>query len=105
VMSNLAPMLVLCDSNDLGSFSEPKSKFSNFRPVVLLYDSIPGGVGLSEALFRRIKELFKKCLDLVKVCDCQDGCPSCVGPVSESGAGGKKEALYLLSLLLEESKQ
>jgi DEAD/DEAH box helicase domain-containing protein len=33
-------------------------------------------------------------------CPCENGCPSCVGPASEYGEGGKTETLYLLSLIL-----
>ncbi|MHB8088305.1 MAG: DEAD/DEAH box helicase [Anaerolineaceae bacterium] len=100
LMSNLAPLLVLSEPSDLGSFADPNAKFANMNPVILIYDSIPAGIGLSSSLNDRIRELLEKCQQLVHQCECQDGCPSCVGPVAEMGLGGKKETTYLLDLLI-----
>ena len=36
---------------------------------------------------------------LVAACSCRDGCPSCVGPGGENGAGGKRETLAILGEL------
>ncbi len=52
-----------------------------FTPTVYLYDNFPGGVGLSEPLWRRQEELLKRAGELVDACDCRGGCPACVGPV------------------------
>jgi DEAD/DEAH box helicase domain-containing protein len=41
----------------------------------------------------------KRALELVQECECQDGCPSCVGPGGENGAGGKAETLEILKQL------
>jgi DEAD/DEAH box helicase domain-containing protein len=48
---------------------------------VYLYDNYPGGIGLSEPLWRRQLELVRRAADLVDRCDCKAGCPACVGPV------------------------
>ena len=104
LMSNLAPLLVMCEPTDLGAFADPNAKFADSNPVVLLYDAIPAGIGLSSSLYDRISELLEKCYLMVSTCDCQDGCPSCVGPVSEMGLGGKKETLFLLDMLLNGDK-
>ncbi len=53
----------------------------SFRPTVYLYDHFPGGVGLSEPLWRRQAELVERARSLVDRCDCRAGCPACVGPV------------------------
>nr|MBC8446280.1 hypothetical protein [Chloroflexota bacterium] len=37
--------------------------------------------------------------ELVAACECTDGCPSCVGPAGEGGAGGKEETLAILEAL------
>ena len=52
-----------------------------FVPTVYLYDNYPGGIGLSEPLWRRQQELVRRAADLVDRCDCKAGCPACVGPV------------------------
>lgn len=52
-----------------------------FVPTVYLYDNYPGGIGLSEPLWHRQRELLLRARELVAACDCQAGCPACVGPV------------------------
>lgn len=52
-----------------------------FVPTVYLYDNYPGGVGLSEPLWFRQRELVQRAVELVERCDCKAGCPACVGPV------------------------
>ena len=99
LMTNLAPLLVLCESTDLNAIADPNAKFANLNPIILVYDAIPAGIGLSSSLYERIQELLQRCMELVNQCECQDGCPSCVGPASELGVGGKKETIYLLNLL------
>lgn len=99
LIANLAPLLVLCDSNDIESYSDPQAKFDDSQPVVLVHDTTPAGIGLSESLFRRFDLLINKCHDLVSSCTCESGCPSCVGPGSENGFGGKQETIFLLSLI------
>jgi DEAD/DEAH box helicase domain-containing protein len=100
LLTNLAPLLVLCESSDLGAYADPNAKFADMNPVILIYDAIPAGIGLSNSLYERIQELLEKCSQLANQCECQDGCPSCVGPSSEMDIGGKKETIYLLNLLL-----
>jgi DEAD/DEAH box helicase domain-containing protein len=63
-----------------GSLALPDA-FERFLPTVYLYDNFPGGVGLSEPLFRRAPELVRHALATVQGCECKAGCPACVGPV------------------------
>ena len=100
---HLAPLLVMCDENDLGSYADPAADFADKQPVILIYDSIPAGMGLSQTLFKQHINLLNNANDLILHCECEDGCPSCVGPISESGIGGKRETKELLSLLLKGS--
>jgi DEAD/DEAH box helicase domain-containing protein len=98
-LGNLAPLFLMCDIGDLGIHSDPQSSLSEGKPTVILYDLIPGGIGLSERLYEIHSELMKKGLELVESCGCEDGCPSCVGPGGEGGSGGKRETLALLKQL------
>jgi len=50
------------------------------RPTVYLYDSTPGGIGLTERCHARRGELLAAATRLVDGCGCASGCPSCVGP-------------------------
>jgi DEAD/DEAH box helicase domain-containing protein len=92
---NLAPVFCLCDPRDIGADAQVRAPFSEL-PTVYLYDSIPGGVGLAEKLFEVREELVEACLALVLACDCDNGCPGCVGPQVESNSPAKRAARVLL---------
>jgi DEAD/DEAH box helicase domain-containing protein len=74
-----------------------------FEPNIYLYDKYPGGVGLSEPLFRMSASLLEKTHSLIANCPCAAGCPSCVGPVGEVGEKGKAVALEILRRIGTES--
>jgi DEAD/DEAH box helicase domain-containing protein len=67
-----------------------------FEPNIYLYDKYPGGVGMSEPLFRLSEMLLKNTQKLIANCPCASGCPSCVGPLGEVGEKGKEVALEIL---------
>jgi DEAD/DEAH box helicase domain-containing protein len=112
----IATLLVMCDARDLGTSvgenaelevsaeSEAVTERSGkravvrkvFEPNIYLYDRYPGGVGLSEPLFRMSDSLLEKTRKLIADCPCPSGCPSCVGPVGEIGEKGKEVALEIL---------
>jgi len=99
VLGNLAPLFLMCDAGDLGTHIEPVENQHFGGPTVVLYDSVPAGIGFSEKLFELHDELIARAFELVNECACEDGCPSCVGPGGENGYGGKPEALALLNKL------
>ena len=99
VIHSLAPLLLMCDPADLGVHADFKSPFGDNRPIVILYELIPAGIGFSYSLFNRERELLESALRLVQDCPCTNGCPSCVGPGAELGTGGKKETLAILNSL------
>lgn len=99
VLGNLAPLFLMCDAGDLGTHIEPVENQTFGGPTVVLYDSVPAGIGFSEKLFEMHDELIARAHELVSECACEDGCPSCVGPGGENGYGGKQEALEILELL------
>ena len=90
-------LLLMSDPRDLGMVAQVRSPHAE-RPVIYLYESVPGGVGLATRLWERHAALVAGALDLVRACACDDGCPACVGPAG-SGAGGKPWARRLLTLL------
>jgi DEAD/DEAH box helicase domain-containing protein len=93
----------MCDSNDLGVYSEPQSPLAEGAPVVVLYDQVPAGIGFSQRLYEIHHELFQRTQELIVSCECLEGCPSCVGPGGENGRGGKLETLAILEVLCPPS--
>ncbi len=100
---NLAPIFLMCDTRDLGVHIDPKSPLSDGQPTIVLYDQIPAGIGLSQTLYTLHDELIQHANMLINECECEDGCPSCVGPGGESGLGGKEEAKAILQALTNQA--
>lgn len=67
-----------------------------FEPTLFLYDNFPGGVGFSPQIYDRFPELLDHARRLLGECECEAGCPSCVGPPNEVGDKAKAIALELL---------
>jgi DEAD/DEAH box helicase domain-containing protein len=88
----------MSDPHDLGLVTQVRSPHLE-RPVIYLYDGVPGGVGLAERLFERHGELVAGALELVRSCACTSGCPACTGPRLETGGEGKRLATALLEQL------
>ncbi len=103
VLGNLAPLFLMCDPRDLGIHTDPAWSAVDGKPSVVLYDLIPAGIGFSQKLFEIHAELIQRAFELVSQCECEDGCPSCVGPGGENGVGGKAETLEILKELLFKS--
>jgi DEAD/DEAH box helicase domain-containing protein len=79
LMCSLSPLYLLCDRRDLGYWIEVKSPFFN-RGVLYMYDNYPGGIGLSDAVYKKMPEILTAARDRVMDCQCENGCPSCIGP-------------------------
>ncbi len=101
-MQTVASILLMSDPHDIGMVAQVRSPHME-QPMVYLYDSVPGGVGLAARLYERHEELVSGALALVEDCRCEDGCPACVGPRVESEGKGKVLALRLLRLLVESA--
>jgi len=95
-LRSIAPLLIMCDREDVSLLTEARSVLNDNGPAILIYDNIPGGLGLSRKLFERRIFWIDRAIEMIKECQCESGCPACVGPVGEPGYGGKKEALELL---------
>jgi DEAD/DEAH box helicase domain-containing protein len=92
-LRTVAALLLMCDPRDLGvAFSE--------EPNLYLYDAYAGGVGQSAPLYRLAPRLLRQTIELLAGCGCEAGCPSCVGPVGETGERGKEAAMRILGELL-----
>ena len=100
-LQTVGSILLMSDPHDLGMVAQVRSPHAE-RPVVYLYDGVPGGIGLAGRLFERHAELMAAALDLVRTCPCDTGCPACTGPRLESGGDGKRLAIRLLEVLVGE---
>lgn len=70
------PLVAMCDSRDLGGVVDSKNLG---QTAMILYDRYPGGLGYSERGFANISQVLSICLQMVRDCPCEEGCPSCVG--------------------------
>lgn len=97
-LQTVASVLLMADPRDLGMVAQVQSPHAE-RPVIYLWEAVPGGVGLSPRMFDRTDELIDGALELVSECDCEVGCPACVGPRGESRLDGRVLATRLLRML------
>jgi len=95
----VAPLYLMCAPQDVAVLYQVKSPITD-KPTVILYDNCPGGVGLAHKAYGMQGLLLEKALQIVTDCPCEQGCPSCAGPVGEIGAEGKKISMILLKELI-----
>lgn len=81
LLRGIAPLYLMCASQDISVHYHVRDPFTQ-KPTIFMYDSIPGGVGLSEKIYTLVETLIKHSRELVMSCACERGCPSCVGPAS-----------------------
>jgi DEAD/DEAH box helicase domain-containing protein len=97
-LSSLAPLYLMCDPRDLGVLAETRGRATR-SPTITMYDRVPEGLGLSERIYELKGELLQGALDLVRGCECLDGCPACVGPVGSGGGEVKELTARLIEAL------
>jgi DEAD/DEAH box helicase domain-containing protein len=112
-MKSIAALMLMCDQRDLGlAFGQGDDAHGETRPTggrtampeqlgdeprIYLYDAFPGGIGFSAPLFAMHHDLLDRTRQLIAGCDCDHGCPTCVGPIGETGPRAKTVALALLA--------
>jgi len=123
-LGSMAALLLMCDRRDLGTavgerppsaasqidwedFIEPGNRTEGeafFEPNLYIYDAYPGGIGLSDPLYRTCHTLLDRTLELISACPCENGCPSCVGPASDRSERTKEVALEILRRLSSDAQ-
>ena len=99
LIRRVAPLFLRCEPGDLGLSTEVRS--SHFaRPAIVLFDRVQGGVGLADLMFDSHRDVLRAALEVVRRCECKQGCPACVGALSESGPLGKSAAERVLAHLV-----
>jgi DEAD/DEAH box helicase domain-containing protein len=109
----VASLALMCDPRDIGQTlgdgsTEPGApppgrdfhagRTGQLDPTIFLFDAHPGGVGLSERIHERARELVERAHTLIERCPCKAGCPGCVGAADDRGAR-RRMALDILSVL------
>jgi DEAD/DEAH box helicase domain-containing protein len=110
-MRQVAQLLLMCDRQDIGisiegngageagGTGEAGAPHGPDEPRIFIYDNYPGGIGFSEPLFGMHAELLARTRELIASCECEHGCPACVGPVGNTGPLAKMVALRMLDLI------
>ncbi len=100
----MSPFYAMCDRWDIGGFSNPHEP-STGKPTIFIYDGFEGGIGIAEKLYALFGKLVKTTAELVRDCDCDEGCPSCIYS-PKCGSGNEpldKEATnHILTYMLGE---
>jgi DEAD/DEAH box helicase domain-containing protein len=101
-IASFIPLFVQCDRRDIHVIPQVKSIHAE-QPTFFVYDSYPGGIGISERVFEVWPELLEYVENHVTNCPCEQGCPACIGP-QEATIGLKDEVVKLLAYLQIETK-
>src|SRR4026209_1658603 len=93
LLHHLAPIFLLCDIRDVGSWLGDGSpaqagqvvtretmraqllQGETFTPTIYLYDNQPGGIGLAERIFEVLPDLLARGLETLDTCSCRSGSP------------------------------
>jgi DEAD/DEAH box helicase domain-containing protein len=113
-LRQVAQLLLMCDRHDIGISIDTEKGAGVFPDLeaeapdqlsvrIFVYDNYPGGIGFSEPLFRMQHELIQGTRRLIAECECENGCPGCVGPIGNTGPLAKTAALAILHRLLAEA--
>jgi DEAD/DEAH box helicase domain-containing protein len=111
-MRQVAQLLLMCDRQDIGvsigsgeQGDEPDLSRMGMpvtlsdEPRIFVFDNYPGGIGFSQPLYEMHGELVARTRGLIAGCECLHGCPTCVGPIGNTGPLAKTVALRILDLL------
>lgn len=93
-IQSFIPLFVRCDRSDIQVVPQVKAVHTD-KPTFFIYDSYPGGIGLSEKIYSRWDSLLQQAAEHVASCRCKVGCPVCIG-AQEAGAGMKSDVESLL---------
>ncbi len=99
LLKTLSPVFIMCGPEDIGVILDSKNEITGYENAILTYDNISYGLGLSKEIYNNFPMILPEMIKHIKECGCHHGCPSCIGPVSEEGYGGKEETIHLLELL------
>lgn len=100
-LNHIAPLFVMSDPQDIHVIPQVKADH-NEKPTIFFYDRYPGGIGLSEKIHSGMSEVFEETKKMITRCQCESGCPSCIGTdtISETA---KRDAIKIIEAFLKSS--
>jgi len=98
-LNHIAPLFVMADPQDIHVIPQVKADH-NEKPTIFFYDRYPGGIGLSEKIYSGMSEVFSETKKMIDRCQCESGCPSCIGTDTISDSA-KKDALKIINSFLK----
>lgn len=100
VLRAIAPLYLMCATFDLVVVYHVKDPFTQM-PTLYFYDAVPGGMGLAERVYEILPALLMRGKEAIMQCDCEGGCPSCIGAEGAmAGDGVKAAAIDLMERLI-----
>lgn len=74
--SAVVPVFAMCDQMDIGTVVDASNTGVT---SIFIYDKYAGGVGFAQKCYEEAERILEACLELIQNCECENGCPSCVG--------------------------
>jgi len=93
------PFVIPCDRFDISSLYSSKTP-----PTAYIHETVPGGIGLAEKLFRIWPQVLQHGLAVTRKCDCKKGCPRCLHLErfdKRPGTVSKADAIELAEVFLK----
>ncbi len=101
-LNHIAPLFVMADPQDIHVIPQVKADH-NEKPTIFFYDRYPGGIGLSEMIYGEMEAVLIEAKKMLERCQCEEGCPSCIG-AETIGEHAKKDALRIIMSFLQRAK-
>ncbi|WP_026573234.1 DEAD/DEAH box helicase [Bacillus sp. UNC438CL73TsuS30] len=100
-LNHIAPLFVMADPQDIHVVPQVKADH-NEKPTIFFYDRYPGGIGLSEKIYQGMPEVFEETKKMIEHCQCESGCPSCIG-AETINEQSKKDAIKIINVFVKFS--
>ncbi|MET1179544.1 DEAD/DEAH box helicase [Peribacillus simplex] len=101
-LNYMIPLHVMCDPHDIHVYPQVKAAH-NEKPTIFIYDSYPGGIGLSDKVYENSEVILLETISMIENCACESGCPSCIGTESATKTA-KSDAKQLLGQFCKQKQ-
>ncbi len=120
-LHSVVPFYLMCDVRDVGMTENmaqgsaathaalPSGDFDAALATIFIHEKFMGGMGFSPKLYAMHEEVLDRIASRILACECDRGCPACVGPPEAgqpeavaSGATRKSLTLSLVKALCAE---